>query len=60
MIAISIKKEPFFRIMGKGYPRLMAKPEPVKKPNKFFCWKCYKYHFIYSNIGNDHKGYPEG
>mgnify|MGYP001600034643 CR=1 FL=1 len=34
---------------------LPALPEP--RTNKFYCSRCESYHYIYSNIGNDHRDF---
>ena len=41
----------------KMKPRI---PEPIPPPKHkltYFCLLCNKYHYIYSNIGNDHRDY---
>lgn len=31
-------------------------PKPIKSL-KYYCAMCERYHWIYSNIGNEHRGY---
>ena len=38
----------------------LGQPEPtpeLKLKDTYYCYKCQKYHKIYSQLGNDHKDY---
>jgi len=49
-----------WKIKSRGYPEIVN-PDNIKgpqaKPLRYYCSKCECYHWIYSNIGNEHRDY---
>lgn len=40
-------------------PRLPQPIPPKKHKDTYFCEKCWRWHYIYSDIGNDHKDFRD-
>lgn len=38
-------------------PRVSTPIPPPKREHTFYCEQCEKYHYEYSNVGNDHRDY---
>ncbi len=48
----------YFRLEDiKMKPKEPVPIPPQKRKETYFCGKCERYHYIYSDIGNDHRDY---
>ena len=53
------KKLPRFRFFKRGYPKMVSEEDipKQKRKNTYFCYKCNKWHSLFSNIGHEHRDF---